>query len=202
MLLLVQLAAVLAYPYFTGSRAGQAAIGVVGIVVLVTAIGAVQRSPALTWVAVLLGGPAVVLTVVDAFWPSDAITLTSALVHAPFYFYVSFAMIRSLFADAKVTHDELFAVGAAFTVVAWAFAYLYVAVQIVWPGSFTPTDHTHTWFELLFLSFTTLTNTGLSDLTPVIAQARSVVMLEQVSGVMYIALVIARLVALTTGRRD
>ena len=54
--------------------------------------------------------------------------LTSALLHAPFYFYVSYGMIRYLFHDDRVTRDELYATGAAFTVVAWGFAYVYVAV--------------------------------------------------------------------------
>ena len=56
------------------------------------------------------------------------------------------------------------------------------------------------WFELLFLSFTTLTSVGLSDVTPVLAHARSLVMVEQVAGVLYVALVVARLVGLTVAR--
>ena len=94
--------------------------------------------------------------------------LGSALFHAPFYFFVSYAMIRYLFHDDRVTRDELYATGAAFTVVAWGFAYVYAAAQVVWPGSFTGTDGVgeRTWFELLFLSFTTLTSVGLSDVTP------------------------------------
>ena len=42
-----------------------------------------------------------------------------------------------MFADNWVTRDELYATGATFTVVAWGFAYLYVAVQFIWPNSFT-----------------------------------------------------------------
>ena len=66
--------------------------------------------------------------------------LGSALLHAPFYFYISYGMIRYLFHDDKVTRDELYATGAAFTVVAWGFAYVYVAAQVVWPGSFVAYD--------------------------------------------------------------
>ena len=36
-----------------------------------------------------------------------------------------------------VTRDELFAVGAIFTLVAWAFAYSYTVCQAIEPGSFT-----------------------------------------------------------------
>ncbi len=55
--------------------------------------------------------------------------------------------------------------------------------------------------ELLFLSFTTLSSTGLSDVVPIKAFARSLVMLEQVAGVGYIAMVVSRLVGLTVLRR-
>ena len=55
--------------------------------------------------------------------------------------------------------------------------------------------------ELLFLSFTTLSSTGLSDVVPVQAFARGVVMIEQLAGVAYIAVVVSRLVALTIPRR-
>jgi hypothetical protein len=122
----------------------------------------------------------------------------------PFYFFVSYAMIRYLFHDDRVTRDELFATGAAFTVVAWAFAYIYAAVQVLDPGSFVNYDGAGDlpWFELLYLSFTTLTSVGLSDVLPVQNHARSLVMVEQLAGVLYVGLVIARLVGLTArGRR-
>jgi hypothetical protein len=70
------------------------------------------------------------------------------------------------------------------------------------PGSFTSVDGAgeRTWFELLFLSFTTLTSVGLSDIVPVLPHARALVIVEQVAGVLYVALVIARLVGLTNAR--
>ena len=93
----------------------------------------------------------------------DWVVLTSALLHAPFYFYVSYGMIRYLFHDDRVTTDELYATGAAFTVVAWGFAYVFVACEVIWPGSFVGfdgEDDTHTFFDMLFLSFTNLTSVG------------------------------------------
>ena len=51
--------------------------------------------------------------------------------------------------------------------------------------------------ELLFLSFTTLSSTGLSDVIPAEPFARSVVMIEQLSGLAFIAMVVSYLVALT-----
>jgi hypothetical protein len=202
-LLGAQLVAVLAYPFFDQTALGRAVIGCVQLAIVLAALAAVRPSPALTWVAVVFGAPAMVLTVLEAVQPhTDAIVLLSALFHAPFYFYISYAMLRYLFHDDRVTRDELYATGAAFTVVAWGFAYLYAACQVLWAGSFIGADGTgdRSWFELLFLSFTTLTSVGLSDVLPVQAHARSLAMVEMVAGVFYVALVVARLVSLAVVR--
>ncbi len=205
-LLGAQLLAVLCYPFLSDSALGRAVFGVVQIGMVLIAVWAVRRTPALSWVAVLLGGPSMLFTILEAVQPDTTwVVLVSALFHVPFYFFISYGMIRYLFHDDKVTRDELFATGAAFTVVAWGFAYLYAAAQVVWPGSFvgysSPDGASDLpWFELLYLSFTTLTSVGLSDVYPVLAHARSLVMVEQVAGVFYVALVVARLVGLTARR--
>ena len=202
-LLLVQLVFVLAYPYLAEDATSRAVIGVAQMAVVLTAVWAVRRSPAVDWVAATLGVPATVFTVLEALSPrTEWIVLVSAVLHAPFYFFVSYAMISYLFHDTKVTRDELFATAAAFTVVAWGFTYLFAAVQVVYPGSFVGAagGDQRQWFELLFLSFSVLTSVGLSDVLPVLPQARSIVMVEMVAGVLYVALVVARLVGLTVPR--
>jgi hypothetical protein len=204
-LLVGQLLVVLAYPFLGESTPGRAVIGVVQMALVFTAVVAVRRTPALSWVGVTLGVPAMLFAVLEALEPSTAwIVLASAAFHVPFYFFVSYAMIRYLFHDDRVTRDELFATGAAFTVVAWAFAYLYAACQAIWPDSFAnyAGGGELPWFELLYLSFANLTGVGLSDVVAVQNHARSIVMVEQLAGVLYVALVIARLVGLTArGRR-
>jgi ion channel len=107
--------------------------------------------------------------------------------------------------DWVATTDELFAAGATFTLLAWAFAYAYAACETMLPGSFSAPINPagrRTWMELLFLSFAVLSGVGLSDILPVTAMARALVMLESFAGVMYIALVVSRLIALTVLRRD
>ena len=203
-LLAVQLVGVLLYPFMDESPVGRAALSSFALVVLFLAVRAVRATPALLWVAVLLGLPIVVLTVLEVVDPlNNQVILWSSILHAVFYFYTSFALLRYMFLDRFVTADELWATGATFTVLAWAFAYTFLAVQAVWPGSFAAGDSTGpmTWFELLFLSFTNLTSVGLSDITPVLAHARAVVMIEQVAGLMYVALVISRIVGLTIARQ-
>ena len=204
-LLGVQLVGVLVYPFMDETAVGRAALSTFALIVLFLAVRAVRATPALTWVATGLGVPIVVLTILEVIDPANtAIVLWSSLAHAVFYFYTSFALLRYMFLDRFVTNDELWATGATFTVVAWAFAYTFMAVQVLWPGSFIAAvdpGAPRTWFQMLFLSFTNLTSVGLSDITPVLPQARSWVMIEQVAGLMYVALVISLIVGLTIARQ-
>ena len=204
-LLVVQLGSVLLFPFLETTPLGRAALSTLGLIILFLAVRAVRATPALGWIAVLLGLPLIGLTIWEVVDPLNRpVALLSAVVHAAFYFYTSAALLAYLFRDRFVTADELWATAATFTVVAWAFAYTFVAVQVIWPGSFTAAiapDAQRTWLELLFLSFTNLTSVGLSDIAPVLPNARSFVMIEQVAGLLYVALVISRIVGLTISRR-
>ena len=195
----VQLAGVLLYPAMEGHRAGRALFSAFGILVLGLVVLAVRSSPALTWLGVLLGAPATVLLVLEAATGDDALTPYASALEAVLYLYAAAGLIAYMLADRRITRDELFAVGATFTLVAWAFAYAYTVVQAIAPGSFTAAAHPgapRTWVELLFLSFTTLTSTGLSDVIPVRPFARGVVMLEQLAGLAYVAMLVSRLVGM------
>jgi hypothetical protein len=202
-LLAVQLAAVLLYPFLEGQGTGQAVFAILGIVVLGMVMLAVRATPALTWVALLLGIPATALLLIQAFTDADGLVGYSSGLEALLYFYAAYALIAYMLADHEITRDELFAVGATFTLVAWGFAHVYTVWQEIEPHSFiaaVDADSPRTWMELLFLSFTTLSSTGLSDVVPVEPFARSLCMIEQVAGVAYIAVVVSRLVALTIPR--
>jgi hypothetical protein len=198
-LLAAQLGGVLLYPFMETSDAGRALFSVFGIAILGLVVLAVRSSPAWTWFVLVLGVPASVLLLIQAVTSDDALLPYSSALEAVLYFYAAGALMAYMLADHEITRDELFAVGATFTLVAWAFAYSYTVCQAIEPESFTAAidpQGERSWVELLFLSFTTLSSTGLSDVVPVKAFARSLVMIEQVAGVAYVAMVVSRLVGL------
>jgi hypothetical protein len=198
-LLAAQLTAVLVYPFLEDSDAGRAVFSVLGIAFLGLVLRAVRSSPAHNWVAVVLALPATVLLLIQAVTSDDTLLPYSSALEAVLYFYAAGALIAYMLEDHIITRDELYAVGATFTLVAWAFAYSFTVIQAIEPDSFTAAIDAkgdRTWMEFLFLSFTTLSSTGLSDVVPVKAFARGLVMIEQLAGVAYIAMVVSRLVGL------
>ena len=144
------------------------------------------------------------LLLIQAVTGRDGLLPYSSALEAVLYFYAAGALIAYMLADHEITRDELFAVGATFTLVAWAFAYSYTVCQAIEPGSFTaavdPNDQ-RSWMELLFMSFTTLSSTGLGDVVPIKPFARAMVMIEQLAGLAYIAMVVSRLVGIMVVHR-
>ena len=201
-LLAVQILVILLLPVLESSTWGRAVISLLSLSALVTAVFTVRSTPALTWLSATLALPAAVFEVWSLFDDRSVILVMAHCALSIFYFYTAYALIAYMFEDYWVTKDELFAVGACFTVLVFAFAYVYLAVQEVWHGSFTSFDGVgqRTFLELLYYSRAVLTSVGLSDVGPVLPEARAVGVIEGLAGVMYVAMVISRLVALTVMR--
>ncbi len=207
-LLITQLVGIMLYAFIDESdpaSTGRPVVTLFGMLVVVLALAVVRATPTNTWLGIVIGVPTVVATIVD--WAAGGVGgwhLTSDLLHVAFYTYTLVGLLRYLFHDEQVTADEIWGIGATFTVAAWLWAYAYSAVQTIVPGSFTAAlnpEAQRSWIELLFLSTTTMTSTGLSDVVPVKPLARAVVMIQQIAGMLYLAVAVSRIVGLTLGRR-
>ncbi len=204
-LLAVQILVILLLPFLTGTGSpvwGRAVVSLLSLSAVITAVFTVRSTPALTWLSATLALPATVFELWSVFDDRSTILILAHSALSIFYFYTAYALISYMFEDYWVTKDELFAVGAAFTVLVFAFAYLFLAIQEIWPASFTSFDGPgqRSFLELIYFSGANLTSVGLSDVGPIKPQARAIVTVEQLGGVLYVAMVISRLVALTVIR--
>ncbi len=200
MLLVVQLLGVVLYPLMENTATGRALLGTFGVLVLALALWVVNRSPSVNWIAWLLALPSVACSLIGTVQHIAGLVTFAQALECLLYFYTAGSLTAYMLEDHRVTSDELFAAGATFALLAWAFAFAFSVCQQWYPGSFSAgSDATapRTWMELLYLSFSVLSAVGLSDIVPVQPQARALVMLEQFTGVMYIALVVSRLIGLT-----
>jgi Ion channel len=199
LLLAFQLVSLMLYPLTDDNEAGRVLFGAIGLVAVCLSVWVVNRSPSRTWVALLLGIPAVLITLIALLLRSPTLLVCSALLESALYFYAAGSLISYMMHDHRVTSDEYFAAGATFTLLAWGFAYAFFVCQSWYPDSFTgvraPAEPRR-WMELLFLSFTTLSGVGIGDVVPIGMPARALVMLEQFAGIGYIAVVVSRLIGL------
>ena len=202
LLLTVQMLSIIMYPFMEDRPLGRAVFETLAILTLALVMRSITGRAVFIWAAAAVAVAAGVLSIIDAIEPHAGLVVAGGVAHALLYFVAGGSLLRYMFSDQRITRDELFAVGATFTVLAWAFAYSFVVIQALQPTAFgaVGADDPRTWFEILFLSVTTLTSTGLSDIVPVTAHSRSIVMIEQIAGLGYVALVVSSVVGMTLRR--
>ena len=111
---------------------------------------------------------------------------------------VTVALLYYVLDWRKITPDKVFAAVSAYVLIAITFASLFSLLQVVQPRAFhvaalhEPDGHLG-WHDMMYFSFTVLTSTGFGEITPVTNTARSLIVIEQVLGVMYVAFLVARL---------
>ena len=199
-LLLVQLAGMLLYPFIESTPGGLVIFNAFGIVVLGFTIRMVRRTPGHAWISGTLAIHIIVLLVLQSVFGMAHLLPWSSALEAAFYFYAAFSLIAYMMEDFLATTDELFAAGATFTLLAWGFTHVFILIQALQPGTFAaavnPTD-LRTWTELNYLSFALLSSTGIGDVIPLTPHARAVASVEMFVGLIYLAGVVARLIGLT-----
>lgn len=200
---------VLAFPFLEHHAGGRAAIAAFDLVILMLALRAARAGGGERRIGYLLVVPAMLLHAAAAFADMYQLTLASLAAQALFHGFVVACLFRYMLRDEVMTLDELFAAAALYVLMAFVFAYLYAMLELIIPGAFfvnevNNPDGVVGWWELLYFSFTCLTSVGFGEITPVSDHARSLVMIEQTLGVLYLALVISRLVAMQSmrGRRE
>jgi Ion channel len=123
-----------------------------------------------------------------------------SLIYIIFLSYTIGAVLHYLLVKGPITADKLHGALAAFIMLAFLWAFLYSFVEDFFPHSFNIANHDsdqgNLFYVLLYFSFTTLTTVGFGDIVPITHQARSLVIIEQLVGVFFVAVLIARLAGL------
>ena len=121
--------------------------------------------------------------------------------YVAFFCVVGITLFGRLFvADKRVTSDTLCGAVSVYLILGIIWTYAYAILEAAAPGSFTFSEQgalTEARFErFLGFSFTTLTTLGYGNVSPATPRADAMSTLEAIIGQCYLAIVIARLVAL------
>jgi len=136
-----------------------------------------------------------------ALWAESIAILNLAGIAYTASLAVSFSgVLRYILKRGPITADKLHGALAGYIMLAFVWSFVYALVEISSTGSFGPShldfEQPGTFFKLIYFSFTTLTTTGYGDVIPLTNHARSLVMVEEFSGVFYVGVVIARFAGL------
>lgn len=118
---------------------------------------------------------------------------------------VSIVIARVVFGRGEVTPHRIRGAVVLYLNIAVAFTSAYRLVLELNPAAFTGASsgrpETAAFDEMLYFSFTTLTSTGYGEIVPLSPAARSLTNLEAITGQLYLAILLARLVSLYAAGR-
>lgn len=126
--------------------------------------------------------------------------LSSTLISLAFVSLCVYSILRELIPAEQVTSDIIKGGICVYFLLGFFWASAYSIVQIFEPDSFSSAPKTVNQADLLHFSFTTLATVGYGDIVPTSKVARVLANLEGMTGVLYPAVFIARLVSLHNGR--
>ncbi len=118
------------------------------------------------------------------------------LLQVAFIVLVTTFLLKSLLTAPRVTGNILCRAVSVYLLMGVCWAMVYRGLALVSPGAFATAPAHAAWGQYIYFSFTVLTTLGLGDITPATAYARSLVILQSVLGPLYLAILVARLVAM------
>jgi len=191
----VLLALIGAVSFVPASDYGRLALNGVNMFLLITTVAAVGRTTLSFVMALVLAIPAVWFQYVGLWHDSDRDLAWSWMFSAALYFITTSYLVRYVFQPKVMTQDKLFGAAAAYLLIGVLWAYLYAIVGYFYPESYMVVGQPGrlVYADALYLSMTVLTSTGFGDVTPLTRQARGVCMVEQITGALFVAILIARL---------
>jgi hypothetical protein len=189
---------ILLYPYV---EARVLLLKALSALVLLAGIHAIGRHTRFFWIACLLALPALASTAVSIIVGHPLAEVAAYVGTVLFMGFTAVTILWHTLAEGEVTTDTLYGVACVYLLSGLTWTSLYLLVETAQPGSFYVSsaqnlDHMINWSDLMFFSFVTLTTLGYGDITPVTSAARSLAVIEAVFGVLYNAILIARLVGL------
>lgn len=204
-LLLLLLALILLFPFLEGGLIARIVLGMLFSAVLLVGAFATRQTRASFVLKLCLALLGVGLQWA-ALWTENIATLELAGFAYAASLAVSFsAVLRYLLKRGPITADKLHGALAGYIMLAFVWSFVYALVELSAAGSFGSGNFDFsqpgTFFRLIYFSFTTLTTTGYGDVVPLTNHARSLVMVEEFSGVFYVGVVIARLAGIYPSRQ-
>jgi hypothetical protein len=177
------------------SDSGRLALNVVNIFLLIATVAAVGRTT-LSFVIVLsLAIPAMWFQYLGLWHDDDRSLAASWMFSAALYFITVSYLLRYVFQPRIMTPDKLFGAAAAYLLIGVLWAYVYASIGFFYPQSYMIVGQPGrlVYADALYFSITVLTSTGFGDITPLTRPARGMCMVEQITGSLFVAILIARL---------
>jgi voltage-gated potassium channel len=188
-------------PFVEEVKGGDIIAAILLSLVLLCAVIAVADDKRVFFIALVLAVPAIVGRWISHFRPDlvpPPVFLVAGLLLIGF---VVASLLRFVLRAPSVSTDVLCASISAYLMLGIMWTIAYWLVDQLTPGgafAFNPNGERQSMhgFNAFYFSFITLSTVGYGDITPVSKVARMLAAMEAITGLLYVAVLIARLVAI------
>jgi len=164
-------------------------------IILFSSVYAVSQTKRLFIITLCLGIPSFgARWLVDLLGSSPGIVAAILSMMAAFFLLVTIIMLSHVLKDAKVTGETISAAICVYLLIGLLWACFFALTHVLQPSSFHIENPELSNF--VYYSFITLSTLGYGDITPLSPPARALSYVEAITGQLYLAVLVARLVAL------
>lgn len=175
-------------------------IGLSSVFILAAVIHAVQHERKIT---IVFFSVMAILTVVFSFlellYHTPLFNLVSMSLYIVFFLASIFALHSEVYGSDEITGDSLYGSICVYLLIGVMYGSVYMFLETLHPGSFQHNvsleKQTFTQHQMYYYSFVTLTTLGFGDILPTSLMAKSITMIESITGIFYLAILVSRLVA-------
>lgn len=187
------------YPYLQSGTLGYGFFRINGSIGILLLLYAINLRRNLLIFAVLLAIPALVQRIVLPRLDAGVLPVLAIVLSFAFDVFVVVVIFRHVFTRQQPDSETIFGALCIYLLVGFSFASVYGMIATVEPHAFylDPLTNMHLVpdrFDFVYYSFATMTSVGAAGITAVSRRARSISMIEAILGVLYLAVMIARLV--------
>ena len=204
LLLIALMVLLVGYPYFENTRTGAFLGGVTSLLALTGGVWAIRTNRWSFRIALVLALATAAASATAFVGGARGNPVVEATFSA-FYAFLTVAVFFEVITTRRVTADTMYGTVCVYLLVGMTFGSLYDLIETLQPGSFQVNVDTGglveiRWRTAIYFSFMTLTTIGFGDISPVTAQAQSLVAIEGIIGVLYVAVLVARIVGIYARR--
>jgi len=198
LLFLFLLASLVFYPYIENEGFGYVVFRLLGSAAIVVAVYAIRLRRTLLIVALLLAIPALLERMLLLRADAGFLSILNIVLSFVFDVFVVVVIFRRVFTKDQPNSETVFGALCIYLLVGFTFASIYGMVATIQPKAFylDPITNLHAIpdrFDFIYYSFATMTSLGANGITAVSSPARSLSVIEAILGVLYLAVLIARL---------
>ncbi len=182
---------------FTGGPIGAIVISIIFCFVLVSGILTVSDDRRLLVIGLIPLTIALAARWIGYFTGSTDLQAVASLFGTLTLGYVTILVFISLITTKEITSTTIWQAISVYLLIGLTWATFFTFVEAIIPGSFhdnTGLSSTLTYPVMAYYSFVTLATLGYGDIVPMTSAARGLAVLEVLTGVLFMAILISRLV--------